>query len=227
MVKVPSQLKGVPPPPPSSIAKNDNPSHPVDLSGMTQGVNTRRRRVKLSMGWVADAFYRLFTFCVPDDVVEDIEEDTRVVQSVQDELLLVKRANVSEAGEAVALLNPPDKVVRDKRGAIVGVEDHVRRTKVQPRFVAQVVVALRCKLGLGAKDRAVPGNVELVRREAAKIMRSWGVRDMDASTHLMYIERCFFEDSVHDALPDWRARAARRGRLCKWLFGNSATTYDF
>jgi len=183
--------------------------------------------VKLSMGWVADAFYRLFTICIPDDVVEDIEEDMQVVQSVQDELLIVKNTDVGEHGEALAQLNPPETIIMNNVGAIVGVEDHVRRTRVQPRFVAQVVVALRCKLGLGAKDRAVPGNVELVRREAAKIMRSWGVRDMDASVHLLYIERCFFEDSVHDALPDWRARAARKGRLCRWLFRDTTATFDF
>jgi len=97
-----------------------------------------------------------------------------------------------------------------------------------PRLVANVTVALRAKLGLGAMDRSVPGNVALVRAEAAKALREWNVRTMDAAAHLHEVERCFFEDDTHYRVSTWRARAAGRSRFMRWFLGvNKPVRFDF
>jgi hypothetical protein len=88
-----------------------------------------------------------------------------------------------------------------------------------PRLVAQATVALRMKLGLGAMDRSVAGNVAVVRSEAAKLLRDWNVRTLDAAAHLHHIERCFFEDDSHYRVTTWRARATRNSRLLRWFLG--------
>ncbi len=90
-----------------------------------------------------------------------------------------------------------------------------------PRLVAQVVVALRMKLGLGAMDRSIPGNVAVVRAEAAKMMREWNLRTKDAAAHLLEVERCFFEDDTHYRVTTWRARACRQSRFLAWFLGNN------
>lgn len=97
-----------------------------------------------------------------------------------------------------------------------------------PRLVVEVVVALRCKLGMGAQDRKVPGNVSVVRAEAAKMMRDWNVRSKDAAAHLVEIERCFFEDDTHSRVTTWRARIAKESRFFKWVIGeNSPVGFDY
>lgn len=97
-----------------------------------------------------------------------------------------------------------------------------------PRLVAQVVVALRMKLGMGAMDRSVPGNVAVVRAEAAKMMREWNVRTKDAAAHLLEVERCFFEDDTHYRVSTWRARACQRSRFLRWFLGqNPGTSFDY
>lgn len=97
-----------------------------------------------------------------------------------------------------------------------------------PRLVVEVVVALRCKLGMGAQDRRVPGNVSVVRAEAAKMMRDWNVRSKDAAAHLVEIERCFFEDDTHSRVTTWRARIAKESRFFKWVIGeNSPVGFDY
>ncbi len=90
-----------------------------------------------------------------------------------------------------------------------------------PRLVVDVVVALRMKLGMGAMDRSVAGNVAVVRAEAAKMLREWNVRHKDAAAHLLVIERCFFEDDSHYRITTWRARARRRSRFVRAIIGGS------
>jgi len=97
-----------------------------------------------------------------------------------------------------------------------------------PRLVVEVVVALRCKLGVGAQDRRVPGNVSVVRAEAAKMMRDWNVRNKDAAAHLLEIEKCFFEDETHYRVTTWRARVARKSRFLRWFIGtNEPVGFDY
>ncbi len=103
-----------------------------------------------------------------------------------------------------------------------------RTVKHVPKLVAQVVVALRMKLGMGAMDRSVAGNVSVVRAEAAKMLREWNVRTKDAAAHLLEIERCFFEDDTHYKLSTWRARACSKSRLVKWFLGETPITrFDY
>jgi len=97
---------------------------------------------------------------------------------------------------------------------------NAKTVKHVPRLVAEVVVALRCKLGMGAQDSRVPGNVALVRAEAAKMMRDWNVRAKDAAAHLVEVERCFFEDDCHYRVSTWRARGVRNSRFFKWFIGS-------
>lgn len=91
--------------------------------------------------------------------------------------------------------------------------------KQVPRFVGHVVDALRIKLGMGAADPTVPGNRELVRREAAKIMRDWNVRHRDAAAHLLLVERAFFTEGVHERPTTWRVDSIKRSRLLTCLIG--------
>lgn len=174
--------------------------------------------------------FKMLSCCIPDVILDDISEDERVLQGVSDALCDHVVSDLTPEQVAQALLHPTGmcRIAVDAEGVeTVEVMPHSRPVSVQPRFVAHIVVALRCKLGLGAADHTVPGNVELVRREAAKMMRSMNVRDVDASAHLKYIERCFFEIRTHDALPEWRARAARQSRFVKWIFRDSAPQFDF
>lgn len=180
----------------------------------------RKRLSRMRQTWDSLTFRVLkFCACIPDDVIEDVEEDMEIMERVQEEMLTV---HVSD--------RPPREVAEIELNDLHhdGVTpEHSRSAAVHTRFVVQVVVALRCKLGLGATDRSEPSNVALVRREAAKLMREWGVRDHDVSIHLAYVERVFFEDNSHEALPEWRARAALRGRLCKWLFERERPKYTY
>jgi len=155
-----------------------------------------------------------------------MEQDRNIVEEVHDSMLELQANQHTAEDNANIFLNPKSTISILPTGR-VQVASHSRRVEVQPRFVAQVVTALRMKLGLGAKDRSVPGNVALVRREAAKLMRHWNVRDTDASVHLRWVERCFFEDDTHDALPEWRARAVQKSWFVKWVFGNKQPSYDF
>lgn len=222
-----SAQSGVPPP-----TEAVDGAYDVENSGSiydmlpNEGVPVRRKKLRLNFDWVTDAFVRWFTCCIPDDIIEDMEDDLEVCQRVHETMLVVQESGHSAEVEAIASLNPPHTLQYDTDNQVITVRAHQRHARVQPKFVVQVVLALRCKLGLGAKDKSIPGNVELVRREAAKIMRAWGVRDHDASVHLRYVERCFFEETTHDRLPDWRIRAAQRGRLYRWLFKDKPPKYD-
>lgn len=112
--------------------------------------------------------------------------------------------------------------------AHLGENDAQASTRVElvPRLVAHAVVALRMKLGRGAMDRNVPGNVAIVQREAAKLLREYNVRSMDAAAHLYDIERAFFEDETHFRVQSWRARACERSRLVRWFIGREPPAFS-
>nr|WRQ65362.1 hypothetical protein [Tolivirales sp.] len=112
-------------------------------------------------------------------------------------------------------LTPVERVVADVRRLNAERVHHI------PRLTVEVTVALRCKLGLGAQDRRVPGNVAVVRSEAAKMMREWNVTHKDAAAHLAEVERCFFEDDSHYRITTWRARLASRSKFVAWFIGKS------
>lgn len=109
----------------------------------------------------------------------------------------------------------PERVVREVTAVNEKQVHHV------PRLVVEVTVALRCKLGAGAFRREGPGNVAVVRAEAAKLLREWNVRHKDAAAHLVEIEKCFFEDDTHYRVTTWRARLAARSRFMRWFVGNN------
>lgn len=190
------------------------------------GVEVRKKKLKLGLGFVARAALRLFKCCLPSGMEEDMVDDLRIVQRVHEEMLVVDVADKTDDEITMATLNPTPALAQDVRGNLI-VLPHKRRAAVQPKFVAQLVVALRMRLGLGACDPNIPGNRELVRREIAKIMRERNVRAMDASVHLRWVERCFFEEFTHDRLPDWRARAVSKSRLVRWLFNDNQPQYDY
>jgi hypothetical protein len=143
-------------------------------------------------------------FCL-GDVVADWEHDVRFKRSVATEM----RQHVLTLDKETV-----QRRIELQVEEVAGVEVHH-----VPRLVANVTVALRMKLGLGAMDRSVPGNVALVRAETAKMLREWNLRKMDAAAHLLLVEKCFFEDDTHYRVTTWRARAAKRSRLVKWLIG--------
>jgi len=155
----------------------------------------------------------LTCFCL-GDIASDWELDDQFRRRVGQEMCEVVPADT-------------DKTVAE---TIVAELHEVNREKVHhvPRIVAHATVALRMKLGLGAMDRSVPGNVAVVRAEAAKLLRDWNVRPMQAAAHLLEIERCFFEDDTHYRLSTWRARAIRDSKLVRWFLGKSDPVgFDF
>ncbi len=91
------------------------------------------------------------------------------------------------------------------------------RVVVVPAFISSCVVALRMKLGEGATDRSVPGNVELVKAETARLLREYNVRNKDAALHQKFIIKAFFDDDTHYRVTDARARMASKSRLIRWL----------
>jgi len=130
--------------------------------------------------------------------------------------------------EMMTTLHPVEG--RSVREQVVADVEQLNAVEVHhiPRLVVEVVVALRCKLGMGAQDRSVPGNVSVVRAEAAKMLRDWNVRHKDAAAHLIEIERCFFEDDTHSRVSTWRARLAKESRFFKWVVGeNGPVGFDY
>lgn len=123
--------------------------------------------------------------------------------------------------EMMTTLHPVGE--RSVREQVVADVERLNAQRVHhiPRLVVEVVVALRCKLGMGSADRSVPGNVSVVRAEAAKMLRDWNVRAKDAAAHLVEIERCFFEDDSHYKVSTWRARGVKNSRFFRWFIGAS------
>lgn len=99
--------------------------------------------------------------------------------------------------------------------------------EAMPKLVASVVVGLRMKLGVGAMDRSVPGNVDVVRREIPRMLRSYNVRNKLAAAHLRLIEEAFFAEDSDRLVVDARARACRKSRFVRWLLGTQPVGYNW
>lgn len=153
------------------------------------------------------------------DLMVDCEEDQAIRREVSTELMYSYNAEAAGSEIQQAL---------DHAGLSGEVDTH--RVFVSPRLVAQVVVALQMKLGRGAKVNTGPegpGNIALVRREIPKLLRKYNVRYTDACAQIDYIERCFFEDSTYERVPNWRQRASRRGRFVGWFVKFFKPSYDY
>jgi len=182
----------------------------------------------ITNGW-KQAWLRCF--CLGDAVDEWVcDDDFR--QEVRDEMLLScavtssggsdedqsqsDNASEAEAPELGRVLCETYNTSRESGGT-----HHV---EVVPRIVALCVVALRMRLGLGATRRTGPqgpGNVAMVQQEAPRMLKSWGMRDMDAAAHLYPIQRAFFEEDAHFRVPTWRARACAKSPFVRWVLGKS------
>jgi len=162
-------------------------------------------------------------FCM-DDIIADWEVDAAVVRDVRNNMRKhVKVTGYSFARPHADPANDADNEVSVETAIGFDIK-RVNGSEVKhvPKLVANAVVVLRMKLGLGAMDRSVPGNVAVVRKEAAKLLREYpGLRKMDAAAHLLLIERAFFEDDTHYRVTTWRARAAQKSRFVKWVLGTS------
>lgn len=167
-------------------------------------------------------------FCL-GDAVDDWVSDDVLRQGVRDEMLLSCAVTSSGGSDEDQPTESGDTVPELGRALC---EAHntlphqggTHEVELVPRIVACAVVALRMKLGLGAMRRdgpEGPGNVAIVRREAPKMLRDWGMRDMDAAAHLYSIERAFFEDDAHYRVQNWRARACSKSRFVRWVIGGS------
>ncbi|QKE44130.1 hypothetical protein 1 [Forsythia suspensa tombusvirus] len=157
------------------------------------------------VGWLRR--FALVCICL-GDVSEDWVVDEAIRAEVSAEML-ESDGGVVDVGPAIA-----DECGLAKVGGGSHAVVHV------PRFVAASVATLRVKLGLGVMETGGAvgaANLALVRREAAKLMRDWGVRDMDGAAHLLLIERAFFEDDTHYHTTLWRERAVKRSRVARAL----------
>lgn len=107
--------------------------------------------------------------------------------------------------------------------------DQLDRPEVKhvPRVVVRVVCEMRMKLGLGAMDRSVSGNVALVRAEAARMMRGMNMRRVDAAAHLDLVEECFFGENTHYNATRWRQNLAECWILTRWLYAKKPSPYGF
>jgi hypothetical protein len=90
------------------------------------------------------------------------------------------------------------------------------RVGEHPRFVAQVVVALRMKLGQGTFKRTAENEV-LVRREIARLLRDQNVRFMDSAAMLERIELAYFGDRTHGRSGRWKQIAASKSVLLRMV----------
>lgn len=86
--------------------------------------------------------------------------------------------------------------------------------KFVPDLIAKVVVLIENKFGHSLKNRSVPGNVAIVRQQAAKLMREAGVREETLAANLEYVERAFFEDRSRYGVANWDAVAVQQSN---WL----------
>lgn len=97
--------------------------------------------------------------------------------------------------------------------------DATRSVVHRPRIVVEAVIHLRLILGTGAMDRKVPGNIALVRAEAAKYFRERpNMRRKDAAAHLDLVEECFFDDLTHYNTTRWRRRLEQESFLTRLLY---------
>jgi len=98
-------------------------------------------------------------------------------------------------------------------------DTRVRTVTHRSSLVVEAVIMLRLTLGTGAMDRTVPGNVALVRAEAAKYLRERpNMRKKDAAAHLDLVEECFFDDLTHYNTTRWRRRLEQESFLTRLLY---------
>jgi hypothetical protein len=156
-------------------------------------------------------------FC-PNDL-EDMNFDAEVREAVS---VAMATTHTVQASESLI-----KRTIAEYEMAEVNEVTMDRPAEVVPKFAASVVVALRAKLGLGAMDRNVPGNVAVVRGRATRMMRDYGVRNHDIALHLAFVERAFFDDDTHFRVSGWRARMCKKSRFCKWVFSDSEPQMQF
>lgn len=133
------------------------------------------------------------TCCCASDTVRDWDRDEMIRQLIAGRLLVntslvevVRNANrITECG-----------------------------AKFVPDLIAKVVVTIEQKYGHTLKNRSVPGNVSIVRQQAAKLMREAGVREETLAVNLEYVERAYFEDRSRYGVANWDAVAVQQS---SWL----------
>lgn len=151
-----------------------------------------------------------------------LESDVRDIQA-NDEVKARVSAEMTTSIGLHSYMRGKDIMNRDAIQQIMDSHDlsqdssGTHRVVVVPAFISSCVVALRMKLGEGATDRKVPGNVELVKAETARLLREYNVRLTDAALHQKFIVKAFFDDDTHYRVTDSRARLASKSRLIKWL----------
>jgi len=170
-----------------------------------------------SVGWLTN-------FC--RDVGDFVNSALRccVGNSGFDEMLELEHRRDAENRREM-LISRPEGVVKYTRPDVIRVdaaadEGSTERGVVhRPRIVVEATIYLRLILGTGAMNRDVPGNVALVRSEAAKYMRERpNMRKMDAAAHLDLIEECFFDDLTHYNTTRWRKRLEQESFLTRLLY---------
>lgn len=165
-------------------------------------------------GWVGKVKRGILRMFCAGDVADAWDQDAHFQHATSVELCRALRTPAKQK---------PEETLRN----------HVEQVNKQrihhvPRIVAQATVALRMKLGIGATNRDIPGNVALVRAEAARLLRGWNVRTSDAAAHLVAIERCFFNDDTHFQLTNWRAKAVKNSRFMRWFLGSQdSPVFDY
>jgi len=152
--------------------------------------------------------------CLAQESVDSWDREIQMDKAVRREMIVI-----DQIGDDTTIEEHVVSYVHDANAEMV---HHV------PKLVANVVVALCAKLGLQAMDRAMPGNVVLVRAEAARMMRDWNVRTKDAAAHLHLVEKYFFGDNTHYHISSWRARHSRKSRFVRWVLGEkNDCSFDF
>jgi len=150
--------------------------------------------------------------CFGDASYDEYERmELRRITAYRKEMTVKRQAVVSDATEESEVL------------ATVGLKE----VKHVPRVVVHVVCEMRMKLGLGAMDRSVSGNVALVRAEAARIMRNMNMRRIDAAAHLELVEECFFGENTHYNATRWRQNMAQSNIITRWLYKKKPNPYGF
>jgi len=126
----------------------------------------------------------------------------------------VERTVVEEVEQVAAV----DPLVAAARAAGITPDCPTHTVSEHPRFVAQVVVALRMRLGQGSFART-PDNEVLVRREAARLLRNENVRTIDAAAMLERIELAYFGDRTHGRAGRWREVARSKSFVMRFVLG--------
>lgn len=161
------------------------------------------------------ALFSALWCCGLESDVRDVRANDKVKRMVSAEMTTSLGLSTYQRGSVNVSRDAIQQVV-DSHGMGKSSEG-THRLVVVPAFISSCVVALRMKLGEGATDRKVPGNVELVKAETARLLREYNVRNADAALHQKFIIKAFFDDDTHYRVTDGRARLASKSRFIKWL----------